>query len=70
MENIRTKVNDIKNNIKLLNDELIEIQNKCSHEDTSIKYYEDRKQVLKICNDCGVIVGYPTNEELKENDYL
>tara|TARA_R100001460_G_scaffold62437_2_gene102508 strand:- start:3915 stop:4127 length:213 start_codon:yes stop_codon:yes gene_type:complete len=70
MENIRTKVNDIKNNIKLLTDELIEIQNKCLHEDTSLKYYEDRKHVLKICNDCGKIIGYPTNEELKENDYL
>tara|TARA_Y100000592_G_scaffold71993_1_gene112002 strand:+ start:155 stop:367 length:213 start_codon:yes stop_codon:yes gene_type:complete len=70
MENIRTKVNDIKNNIKLLTDELIELQNKCLHEDTSLKYYEDRKHVLKICNDCGKIIGYPTNEELKENDYL
>ena len=70
MENIRTKVNDIKNNIKLLTDELIEIQNKCLHEDTSLKYYEDRKHVLKICNDCGKIIGYPSNEELKENDYL
>ena len=57
MENIRTKVNDIKNNIKLLTDELIEIQNKCLHEDTSLKYYEDRKHVLKICNDCGKIIG-------------
>lgn len=70
MENIKTKVNDIKNNIKLLTDELIELQNKCLHEDTSLKYYEDRKHVLKICNDCGKIIGYPTNEELKENDYL
>jgi len=70
MENIRTMVNDIKNNIKLLTDELIELQNKCLHEDTSLKYYEDRKHVLKICNDCGKIIGYPTNEELKENDYL
>tara|TARA_R100001509_G_C4849875_1_gene209679 strand:- start:439 stop:651 length:213 start_codon:yes stop_codon:yes gene_type:complete len=70
MENIRTKVNDIKNNIKLLTDELIELQNKCLHEDTSLKYYEDKKHVLKICNDCGKIIGYPTNEELKENDYL
>ena len=47
MENIKTKVNDIKNNIKLLTDELIELQNKCLHEDTSLKYYEDRKHVLK-----------------------
>jgi len=70
MENIRIKVNDIKNNIKLLTDELIEIQSKCPHAHTSLKYYEDTKSVLKVCDDCGKIVGYPTNEELKENDYM
>ena len=70
MENIRTKVNDIKNNIKLLTDELIEIQSKCPHENTSLKYYEDTKSVLKVCGECEKVLGYPNKEELEENDFI
>ena len=70
MENIKTKVDNIKNNIKLLTDELNEIQNECTHKNISLKYYEDTKTVLKVCVDCQKIIGYPTNQELRENDYL
>lgn len=70
MENIKSKINDIKENIKSLNDELTEIQLNCKHENIILKYYEDSKTVFKICADCEKIIGYPTSEELKENDYL
>jgi len=70
MENIKTKVDIIKNNIKSLTEELLELQTQCTHKNISLKYYEDTKTVLKVCVECQKIIGYPTNEELRENDYM
>lgn len=70
MENIKSKANDIKENIKSLKKELLEIQTSCSHEKLILRYNEDSKTVFKICSECEKIIGYPTKDELEKNDYL
>ena len=69
MDNIRNEVNEIKDKIKSLNAELISIQNTCKHEKVMLKYNEETKNVLKVCDICGKIIGYPTQEELKDSDF-
>lgn len=70
MENIKNDVNDIKNQIKSLNNDLVEIQSNCTHEKTVLKYNEESKNVLKLCDNCEKVIGYPTQEELKNSDFL
>ena len=70
MENIKNDVNDIKNQIKSLNNDLVEIQSNCTPEKTVLKYNEESKNVLKLCDNCEKVIGYPTQEELKDSDFL
>lgn len=70
MEHAEENVNDLKIKIKELNDKITELQSNCKHTNTTLKYFEDSKQVLKICSDCEKVIGYPTQEELREYDYL
>jgi sulfur relay (sulfurtransferase) complex TusBCD TusD component (DsrE family) len=70
LENNDKKVENIKNEIKTLTENIKEIQITCTHDQTKLKYLEEEKRVVKICVNCEKRVGYPTNEELKENGYL
>ena len=70
MENNDKKVENIKKEIKTLKDNINEIQSTCEHPQTKLKFLEKEKRVVKLCLDCEKKVGFPTNEELKENGYL
>ncbi len=70
MENIKHNVNEIKSQIKTLEEELNKIQGQCDHPNVVLKYDDNSKSVLKICNICEKVIGYPTTEELKNSDYL
>ena len=70
MENNDKKVENIKKEIKILKEDIREIQSNCEHPQTKLKFSDKEKRVIKICTECEKRVGYPTNEELKENGYL
>ena len=70
MEDKNKKVNDIKGQIKSLKQDLKEIQSKCLHDECSIKFDDKGKSLRKICRDCEQIVGYPTEQELKDNGFI
>ena len=70
MEDKNKKVNDIKSQIKSLKRDLKDIQSKCLHEEYSIKFDTDGKSLRKICKNCEQIVGYPTEQELKNNGFI
>jgi len=70
LEDKNKKVNDIKGQIKSLKQDLKEIQSKCLHDECSIKFDDKGKSLRKICRDCEQIVGYPTEQELKDNGYI
>ena len=70
MEDKNKKVNDIKGQIKSLRQDLKDIQSKCLHDECSIKFDDKGKSLRKICRDCEQIVGYHTEQELKDNGYI
>lgn len=70
MENIRIMVNNINENIKSLTQQLLDLQNNCKHDEQSIRYDEESKSVIKKCLACEKNIGYPTHQELKDNDYI
>jgi phage host-nuclease inhibitor protein Gam len=70
LENDDKKVEDIKKEIKTLKEDIEEIQSNCEHPKTELKFSNKEKRVIKICSECQKRVGFPTNEELKENGYL
>ena len=69
-EDKKKKVNEIKDNIKSLKTDLKDLQNDCTHLDTTIKYHGKSNGVKKICNICQKVLGYPTDQELRDNDFL
>jgi len=70
LENDDKKVENIKKEIKTLKEDIKEIQSNCEHPKTKLKFSNKEKRVVKICSECEKRVGFPTNEELKENGYL
>lgn len=70
MENNDKKVEDIKKEIKTLKEGIEEIQSNCKHPQNTLRFSNEDKRVIKICTECDKILGFPTNEELKENGYL
>jgi len=69
-EDKKKKINDIKDTIKSLKTDLKELQNNCTHSEDTIKFHAKTNSVRKICNICQKIIGYPTEDELRENDFL
>lgn len=67
--NISSTTNKIVNEIKSLEKELEEIQNSCYHPSYSIKNPphsgEGSFYLRKICDDCQLVLGYPSQEEIK-----
>lgn len=70
MENIKNSVTEIKSQIRALNIELEKLQSDCNHPEIILKYNDETKNVLKVCNICEKIIGYPNTEELKESDFI
>jgi len=63
------KVENLKKEIKELENNINEIQSTCNHENTKVIFNQETKTVEKICIDCDKKIGYPTSEELKENGF-
>ena len=64
------KVGDIKTEIKSLKKNMEIIKDGCEHNKFTIKFDSDSKSVRKICKDCEKVIGYPTEQELKDNNFL
>jgi len=63
-------IDDIKKEIKSLEDNIAKKQEDCLHrEGYVVKFDNELKSVIKICNDCGKNLGYPNSEELKKNGF-
>ena len=69
MEEKNKTVHDIKIEIKILEKQVDDIQDQCNHKETLIKYMECDKGVRKICKKCEKIISYPSEQELKDNDF-
>lgn len=69
-EDKKKKINDIKDTIKSLKTDLKELQNTCTHSEDIIKFDIKTNSVRKICRICQKIIGYPTEDELRENDFI
>jgi peptidoglycan hydrolase CwlO-like protein len=74
MDSDETKknVNKLKEEVNKLNSEIEEIQDKCRHTEYSIKNTskDATATIRRVCDDCNAEIGYPTNDELKENGYM
>ncbi len=70
MEDKNKKVTDIKKQIKSLTEDLRDIQSKCPHQDYTINFDDSGKSLRKICKECEQIIGFPTEEELKDNGFI
>lgn len=66
-EEIKTKVKEIKESIKLLQDELAKIKSECTHKDYHVGFYSWRigvVDVVKICDYCSENIGLPGKKEV------
>ena len=70
MEDDKKSIPKIKSEIKSLKKDIEEIQSKCPHSESIIKFDDEGKSLRKICKSCEHIVGYPTEQELKDNGFL
>lgn len=55
------------------NDKLTEnkgLENECKHKDGyEVKFEQGTNKVRRICKNCGLVIGYPSEEELKSNGF-
>lgn len=70
MENGEEKtVDDIKKEIKTLENDIEKIQEDCAHKEYDVKFMQDTKSVRRICKLCDKDLGYANQAELEENGY-
>lgn len=62
------KAKTIKEKIKELETQLENIQQDCKH-DPVVKFNDELKSVVKECKICNKVIGYPTQQEMKENGF-
>ncbi len=48
---------------------LVDIQEECKHNGFIIKFDSDNI-LRKVCNDCEKVIGFPSDQELKDNNFL
>lgn len=73
MDKNQTKqiITEYNSEIKKLETLVSEIQKNCNHENTKVKNVgESTALIKKVCTDCELIIGTPTNSELKDAGYL
>tara|TARA_R110000824_G_scaffold303769_4_gene491621 strand:+ start:3706 stop:3915 length:210 start_codon:yes stop_codon:yes gene_type:complete len=63
------EVGNIKTEIKSLEKKLVDIQEECKHNGFIIKFDSDNI-LRKVCNDCEKVIGFPSDQELKDNNFL
>jgi len=48
-----------------------ELQKICKHnEGYDVKFEQGTSQVRRICKVCGSVIGYPSEDELKDNGFI
>ena len=48
-----------------------ELQKLCKHnEGYDVKFEQGTSQVRRICKICGSVIGYPSEDELKDNGFI
>ena len=67
VEDDKKEVQDILQGIDGLKQRLEEIQQKCRHSDTDLKFIKtnDKQELRWVCLNCAKIVGFPTPAEVK-----
>jgi len=70
LENDDKRVDVIKKEIKHLKEDIERVQSDCDHPKDKVVFDNELKCVVKKCVVCDKNIGYPTNDELKENGYL
>jgi len=56
--------------MKLLKKDLDQLQSVCLHDEYDVKFDIESNAIKKICKKCEKVIGYPTNQELKDNGYI
>ncbi len=64
------KIEDIKKEIKLLKKDLDQLQSVCLHDAYDVKFDMESHTIKKICKKCEKVIGYPTDQELKDNGFI
>ena len=64
MENAR--INELNKQIKDLEKEKTEIQQVCSHKLTRVKFLEGKSNMRLYCQECDLLLGFPTQQEIDE----
>tara|TARA_R110002072_G_scaffold21102_1_gene75686 strand:- start:348 stop:548 length:201 start_codon:yes stop_codon:yes gene_type:complete len=60
------KADNILNKISEYQRELVKIQNNCGHTKKEIKFINQKEGVRWICKECKMLIGWPTDFELKK----
>jgi len=71
-KSIKKTKEELTKNIKDSEIALKELRKNCKHSETVIKNIELESSAFKlrkVCDLCGKHVGFPTNEDLKDNGY-
>lgn len=69
-EEIKKLVSQYKEEINKINQSILDLQNECRHKETEIKNISSGTvELRKVCTHCDKVVGYPTQQELKEEGY-
>ncbi len=66
-EEIKSRVKEINESIKSLQDELTKIKSECSHDNYHVGFYSWRVgvvDVVKICDYCSENIGLPSKKEV------
>ncbi len=67
---IKKKVSDTKDDIKQLNTALNELQETCTHKETTVKNISTSvAELRKVCKTCEKVLGYPNKDEMKDAGY-
>ena len=66
----KKRVENIKKEIKLLKKDLDQLQSVCVHDECDVKFDLESNAIKKICKKCEKVIGYPTDQELKDNGFI
>lgn len=66
----KKRVENIKKEIKLLKKDLDQLQSVCLHEEWDVKFDLESNAIKKICKKCEKVIGYPNDQELKDNGFI
>jgi hypothetical protein len=47
-----------------------ELQKECKHKDGyEVRFEQGTNEVRRLCKNCGSVIGYPSEDDLKENGF-